>query len=70
MVITHGLHGRAPPLLFAAATIQDVGCDKVVPIGEDIRFHGHDIPHNALCRKRAAVDLRPNSFHDDANLSI
>ena len=46
------------------------GGDGVVAVGEDVGFDAHLVADGALCGEASAVDLRGESFNDDALASI
>jgi hypothetical protein len=45
---------------------EELGDDRVVPVGEDISLDDDIVPDGALDRIAAAIDLGTDAFDDDA----
>jgi hypothetical protein len=65
-IVGQGLHRHDVPFVRAVVTIEKLAVDRIVSIREHVRFHHDALPHRALDRKAAAIDLRRDPFNDDA----
>jgi hypothetical protein len=44
--------------------------DLVVTVGEYVSLHHHCFSHDPLDGKAATIDLRPNTFDEDATAAV
>jgi hypothetical protein len=59
-------HRHGFPLAHADLAVDELGNDRVVAVGEDVRLDDDVFPDDALDRIAAAIDLGTNAFDDDA----
>jgi hypothetical protein len=66
MVVAEEAHGCALPLRSALLAPEELGDHGIVAVGEDVGLHDDVVPHGALDRIAAAIDLGTDAFDDDA----
>ena len=69
-VVDQHPHRRFPPDGFAGlAVLQEAG-QRIVAIGEDVRFNRDGVAHGALDREPAAIQFRGDAFDDHSLAAI
>jgi hypothetical protein len=65
-VVDERLHGGYVPTSVSLFTVEQHSRQKVMAVGENIRFDGDLLAHHAFCGESAAIDLGLNAFDNDA----
>jgi hypothetical protein len=63
-------HRDGFPFAHADLAVYELGNDRVVAIGEDVRLDDDVLPDGTLDRIAAAIDLGTDAFDDDARRGV
>jgi hypothetical protein len=69
-IVSERLHRAALPFLCVVAPPAELRSDRIVAVGEHVGFDRYTLADHAFDRKAAGIDLRCDSFDDDASAAI